>query len=587
MLLNLVGINPSGLVAKESIKTIAADNKILMGPEATKFRNSSTVLTALADPAAAALAKPSPGQVRWQNMELEMFVHFGVATWLGREYDSKGNFDLSKMNPTGFSAVQICDAAQSWGAKQVILVCKHVGGFCWWPTKTTDYNVTNIPWENGKGNLVKEVADELRKRGMSMGIYVYSDDTRYSKGIGRGGVTDDPAKQEEWNAKLRQQWREVLNICGPDLVREVWFDGGCKVPLKDILDELAPNAETFAGPFETLRWPSTESGKMPYPCWSSVAKDLQSAYGGNAAAVGDPDGKKWCPAENDTVFYGTKGTHNWFWSPKNERNRRTVKELMDIYMKSVGRGSVLLLNSSPNTTGLIPAGDIKRYSEFGAEIQRRFGNPLATTRGVGSKLTLELGKLKKVNHYWIMEDIRGGHRIRAYTVEGRTANGKWKTLAKGISVGHKRIESFKDITVDALRLKITQQVGTPIIRELAAFYVEDMTAGPTKKKIAKAMACGQWTKGASTVTLDLTPHIPMPATYSVTLKSTGTLKVVSAKLLFNGSELPSKDCVLQGNTLTVRQTQQVIPGESSTKLVVKLALGSSAGTADVIMISEQ
>ncbi|MCK5834333.1 MAG: alpha-L-fucosidase [Lentisphaeria bacterium] len=552
-----------------------------------KSKDSVEVSKALADPAAAGLAKPTAGQVRWQNMECEMFVHFGVATWLGREYDSRGDFDLSKMTPSKFSASQICDAAQSWGAKQVILVCKHVGGFCWWPTNTTDYCVKNIPWKNGKGNLVKEVADELRKRGMSMGIYIYSDDTRYSKGIGRGGVTDDPAKQEEWNKKLRQQWREVLTICGPDLVREVWFDGGCKVPLKDILDEMAPNAEIFAGPYETLRWPSTESGKMPYPCWSSVAKDLQSAYGGNAAAVGDPNGKKWCPAENDTVFYGTKGTHNWFWSPKNELNRRTVDELMDIYMKSVGRGSVLLLNSSPNTTGQIPKDDMKRYAEFGAEVQRRFGNPIAKKSGVGSTVVLELGKLQKVNHYWIMEDIRGGHRIRAYSIEGRDTTGTWLPLAKGISVGHKRIEAFATKEVNALRLRITKQVGTPIIRELAAFYVGNVKAGQSVAKVAKAASCGSWAKGAKTVTLDLTPHIPVPATYSVTLQSSKKLKIVSAQLLFNGSTLPKKDCVLQGNTITVRQTQQLIPGESSTTLVLTFEPGSTKGTAKIKVISEQ
>ena len=549
--------------------------------------DSTEVRNALADPAAAGLAKPSPGQVRWQNMEREMFVHFGVASWLGREYDSTGDFDLSKMNPVGFSAAQICDAAQSWGAKQVVLVCKHVGGFCWWPTETTDYCVKNIPWRNGKGNLVKDVADELRKRGMTMGVYIYSDDTRYAKGIGRGGVTDDPSKQEEWNEKLRQQWREVLTICGPDLVREAWFDGGCKVPLKDILDELAPHAEIFAGPFETLRWPSTESGKMPYPCWSSVAEDLQSAYGGNAAAVGDPDGKKWCPAESNTVLYGSRGHHNWFWSAENEVHRHTVDELMDIYMKSVGRGSLLHLNSSPRNDGRLPEGDMKAYREFGAEIQRRFGSPLAQTSGVGTSLVLELGCLQKVNHYWIMEDIRGGHRIREYVIEGRGEGGAWSPLANGISVGHKRIDLFPEAEVDALRLRITKQVGIPIVREFAAFYVEDAAAALTTTEVVKAAPCGDWVQGSAGVTLDLTPHILMPATYAVTLKSSATVKVRSAKLLFNGAELPPEDCIVQGNTITVRQTQQVIAGETMTKLALAFEPGCDAGTAEIRMISEQ
>ena len=143
---------------------------------------------------------------------------------------------------------QWAKAAESWGAKQIVLVCKHIGGFCWWPTDTTDYCVKNIPWKGGKGNLVKDVADACRKHGLTLGVYIYSDDPKYTKGIGRGGRTDDPKKQAEWNAKLRQQWTEVLTLCGPDLVREVWFDGGCIVPLKDIIEKLAPQAQIFRRP---------------------------------------------------------------------------------------------------------------------------------------------------------------------------------------------------------------------------------------------------------------------------------------------------------------------------------------------------
>ena len=58
-----------------------------------------------------------------------------------------------------------------------------------------------------------------------------------------------------------------------------------------------------------------------------------------------------------------------------------LDELMEIYYKSVGYGGVLLLNSTPDTTGLIPAGDVKLYSEFGKEISRRFDKPLYAIEG--------------------------------------------------------------------------------------------------------------------------------------------------------------------------------------------------------------
>lgn len=549
---------------------------------------SEAVRSALADPAAAMLARPTPGQIEWADMELEMFLCLDPCTWQGREYDDHSS-SMKDMTLPKLDVNQWCEAAKAFGAKQVVMVTKHTGSFCWWPTATTDYCVRNIPWKEGKGNLVGEVASSLRKNGLKMGVYVYSDDPNYAKGIGRGGRTDDPAKQEEWNAKLRQQWTEVLTLCGADLVHEVWFDGGCIVPLMDIIQKLAPKAEIFAGPNETLRWPGTESGKLPYPCWSSVPSNLSSSGGGDAVGVGDPDGTKWCPPECDTVLYG-QGGHKWFWSKDGEKLRRSLDELMDVYLKSVGRGGVLLLNATPNTDGLIPESDMKRYQEFGAEIKRRFGAPLAKTQGVGDALELDLGGFRNVNQSWIMEDLRGGHRIRAYALEGRETGGKWLTLAEGISVGHKKIDVFPTVSVDRLRLRITKNVGMPVVRELAAFYAEEIGVGQGSSVTPSAVSNAQSARvtateqNAESVKFNLTPHIRLPATYEVSLPPSA--KIVSARLLFNGSELPPEDCKIQGAGIIIRQTQQVTD-QTRTELELKVAPGAPVGEVTIRMISQQ
>jgi alpha-L-fucosidase len=543
---------------------------------------TDAVRSALADPAAAMLARPTPGQIEWADMELEMFLCLDPCTWQAREYDDHST-PLKDMILPKLDVNQWCEAANAFGAKQVVMVTKHTGSFCWWPTETTDYCVRNIPWKAGKGNLVGEVASALRKNGLKMGVYVYSDDPNYAKGIGRGGRTDDPAKQEEWNAKLRQQWTEVLTLCGPDLVHEVWFDGGCVVPIKDIIDQLAPKAQIFNGPLETIRWPGTESGKLPYPCWSSVP-----ANGGDAG-VGDPDGTKWCPPECDTVLYG-RGGHKWFWSQDGEKLRHTLDELMDIYLKSVGRGGVLLLNATPNTEGLIPEGDMKMYREFGAEIKRRFGAPVAKTQGVGDTVELDLGGFRNVNQSWTMEDLRGGHRIRAYALEGRETSGKWLMLAEGISVGHKKIDVFPTVSVDRLRLRITKNIGTPVVRELAAFHAEGLGVGQGSSAKPSAVGNAQSARvtateqNGETVKFNLTPHIRLPATYEVSLPP--AVKIVSARLLFNGSALPPEDCKVQGARIIIRQTQQVTD-QTRTELELKADPAASAREAEIRMISQQ
>ena len=546
--------------------------------------DDSSVDRALADPSAAHLAKPTPGQLEWADMELEMFLCLDPCTWQGREYDNHST-PLTEMKLSKLDVGQWCEAAKSFGAKQIVLVCKHTGGFCWWPTETTDYCVRNIPWKAGKSNLVKEVADACRKHGLQMGIYIYSDDVRYTKAIGKGGRTDDPSKQEEWNAKLRQQWTEVLTLCGPDLIHEVWFDGGCIVPLQDIIEKLAPKAQIFGGPHATVRWPGTESGKLPYPCWSSIGAGVNS----DGESAGNPDGPRWCPPECDTVLYG-RGGHNWFWSPRNESRRHTLAELMDIYLKSVGRSGVLLLNSSPNTDGRIPVADMDAYAAFGAEIQRRFGQPLGQTNGVGDALELDLSGAKKVNQTWIMEDTRGGHRIRGYALEGRAATGQWQLLAQGSSVGHKRIEIFQEATLDRLRLRITKSVGTPIVRDFAAFYADGIEAVALTHALTEGKpasnSCGRWDKDATAVKFDLTPHIKIPATYEISfVPVAGQIKVRSAKLLFNGAEMPAEDCVIKNGKLLIRQTQQVT-GQTRTELNVQFEAGAPAGEATIRMSSE-
>ena len=218
------------------------------------------------------LAKPTPVQYAWHEQERIMFVCLDPATWQGGEYDNHTT-KLSDMKLGKLDVDQWMAVAESWGAKEILLVCKHTGGFCWWPTETTDYSVKNIAWKDGKGNLVKEVADACRRHGLKMGVYIYPDDPRYSKGAGGGGRTGDPNKQEEWNRLLRKQWEEVLTMCGTDLVNEIWFDGNCIVPLTDILQRLAPNAVVLQSPVASIRWVGNENGLAQDPNWNTVSGD--------------------------------------------------------------------------------------------------------------------------------------------------------------------------------------------------------------------------------------------------------------------------------------------------------------------------
>lgn len=509
------------------------------------------------------IAKPSNIQYKWHEQERIMFLCIDPCTWQEREYDNHST-PLVRINPRKLDTDQWCEVALSWGAKEILFVAKHTGGFCWWQTETTDYGIKDTPYKNGNGDVLKELSESCKKYGLNLGIYVYPGDETWEAGIGSGGQTKDPAKQEAYNKVFRQQLTETLANYGD--VMEVWFDGSCKIEVGDILEKYAKNSVIFQGPQATLRWPGTESGKLFYPVWNTV-KSEDFNTGVSTQVHGDPDGDIWAPLETNTTLYN----HYWFWSIENEKKRKSLDELMECYYKSVGYGSVFLLNSTPDTSGLIPEGDRKLYKAFGEEIDRRFKTSLALIENKkGTEVILELPETQKINHVATMEDYRLGHRIRAYKIEG-LVNGNWKELCSGQSVGRKKIDYFEDVEVEKVRLIVTKNVNEPLIRKLSVFYVEDFVA-PQQRGISP---WSNWqdvnefnTKTNSKIEVDLTGKIKMPGQFLVKVKpekSDSQLKISDVELLYDGRVVLDDFISVKGNEVNINRTAQVTD-ESEIKL---------------------
>jgi alpha-L-fucosidase len=504
------------------------------------------------------LATPSDIQYTWHEQERIMFVCLDPCTWQGREYDDH-SVPLYRINPKALDTDQWCNVAISWGAKEILFVAKHTGGFCWWHTETTNYGIKDTPYKNGNGDVLKELSESCKKYGLNLGIYVYPGDETWGAGIGSGGQTKDPSKQHAYNKIFRQQLIETLANYGE--VIEVWFDGSCKIDVSDILNTYAKKSVIFQGPHATLRWPGTESGKLFYPAWNTVkSKDMQT---GVATQIhGDPDGDVWAPLESNTTLYD----HHWFWAPEKEKKRKSLDHLIECFYKSVGYGSVFLLNSTPDTTGLIPVNDVKLYKAFAREIDRRFKNPLAhVVDKKGEKIILDLSARHKINHVITMEDYRQGHRVREYTIEG-LVDGKWQELCKGLSIGRKKIDYFSDIEVSKIRLKTLSSVGDPIIRSLSAYYVENFTP-PLNKPVH---AYSQWVRvknwgkeeivdGLLKITVDLSDQINLPGQYSVKVVPEDSIhvKIVSAEIYYEGGKALDEFVHVSGNEISINRTAMV------------------------------
>lgn len=470
---------------------------------ATMLRTQRRFSAALG-PRAGALAHPSPQQEAWQDLEVGMFVHFAPNTWQNVESDNLST-PLAEINPVKLNTDQWAETAVALGARYIVFVAKHQGGFCMWQTQTTDYGIRNTPWKDGKGDVLAEVAASCRKHGLKLGVYVCPRDDQF--GAATGGVCKTPALQAKYDAIYRRQWTEVLSRYGP--IVEAWFDGSSVTPVGDILERYQPQAIVFQGPQATIRWVGNEDGFAPYPCWNGC--DADDAKTGTATALdGDPNGSVWLPNEVDVSIRRP----DWFWHTDNAKEVLTVDQLLSIYYRSVGRGAQLLLNIPANRDGLLPEPDCGTAAAFGKEIERRFSRPVASTHGSGSSIVLTLDRPARIDTVVLEEDIALGERVRAYRLEGH-AGGAWKILGAGSAIGHKRIQPVEAEVVSAVRLIVTEAAKEPAMRTLAVY--DTQAAPPADWNAVTGLwasnLVGEWTGGS--FSLDLTKSIPVAAQYAL------------------------------------------------------------------------
>ncbi|WP_349318302.1 alpha-L-fucosidase [Chitinophaga sp. MM2321] len=457
----------------------------------------------------AANVTPSARQIRWQELEFVAFLHFGINTFTGREWGT-GTEDEKIFNPTQLDARQWVRTCKEAGMKQVIITAKHHDGFCLWPTKLTEHSVKNSPWKDGKGDVVKEVADACRELGMGFGVYLSPWD-RNSPVYG-----DSPA----YNALFMGQLTELLTQYGK--VDEVWFDGANgegpngKKQVYDwnayhsLIRKLQPTA-TIAIMGPDIRWVGTESGYgrntewsvVPYdrPDFDSIAAASQQDVNfvpqpnlmnndlGSRAIIKNAKGLMWYPAETDVSI-----RPGWFYHASEDEDVKSPEKLFDIYFNSVGLNGVLLLNIPPDKRGLIHENDVKALQGFRALKDKMYkenyarGAELVTTgknvdaildgnntthwttknESETGSIIFKLPAPKTISVLSLQENIRVGQRIEKFSFEYLDGT-EWKKIAEGTTVGYKRLLRFAPVTAKEFRINIEGSRLNPTLSEVG-FY---------------------------------------------------------------------------------------------------------------------
>ena len=435
---------------------------------------------------------PTPGQVRWQRMEMNMFCHFGPNTFSGAEWGS-GVEPEDLFAPSSLDCRQWARTAAAAGFKGIIVTAKHHDGFCLWPNPESSHTVAR----SGAPDVLRELSAACREYGLGFGVYISPWDR------------NDPAYgSPEYNLKYARTLRSVLDgSYGP--VFELWFDGACGEgpggrrqeydwPLfRSTVRSLQSGTIMFSDTGPGARWVGNEDGYAATTCWSTL--DTAGFTPGAGAPPqdtlgrGNVHGRAWVPAEADVSI-----RPGWFWHAEETPELKSAEALFDIYLGSVGRNSLMLLNVPPDTLGRIDPADSLRLMEFKALRDSVFAVNLAagarvrasaSRRGYGPRhlvagnpdsywaapdgdltpcLELRLPMPATVGYVVLQEYIPLGQRVASFEVEVHS-DGAWRHFASGTTVGCKRILTAPPVRADRIRIRILSSLASPVLSAVEVY----------------------------------------------------------------------------------------------------------------------
>ncbi len=458
-------------------------------------------------PPAPLLPVPSKSQLAWHAMEMNAFVHFTTNTFTGKEW-GYGDELPKVFNPSKLDVDQWVSTFKAVGFKGVILTCKHHDGFCLWPSQYTEHSVKNSPWKNGKGDVVREVAEVCRKYGLKFGIYLSPWD-RNHKEYGTQGYIE----------YYRNQLNELFSNYSP--VFEMWFDGanggdgyyggtrekrtisGGKYydwpTTLELVQKMEPGIIFFSDAGPGVRWVGNEKGIAGEPNWNTITPD--TLYAGKSGIekllnTGAENGTAWIPAETDVSI-----RPGWFYHEEEDSLVKSGNKLFEIYLTSVGRGSTLLLNVPPDRRGLIHENDVAALKSFRELLNNEFkvnvalnakteassfrGNSKkfspskltdanretywATDDGVKTgSVEIDFGNKKAIHYIVLQEYISLGQRVKSFNIEIWKSN-RWVSVAQASTIGYKRILKIESAETDKIRINFTAAKASLVISNIEVY----------------------------------------------------------------------------------------------------------------------
>ncbi|GAB2672959.1 hypothetical protein GCM10027036_27990 [Flavihumibacter cheonanensis] len=469
----------------------------------------------------AAHVVPTDNQYEALKNEFIAFIHFGPNTFTRMEWGN-GMEDPKIFNLQQLDTDQWCAAMKAAGMKMVILTAKHHDGFVLWQSRYTTHGIMSSPFQNGKGDIMKDLSASCKKYGLKLGVYLSPADLfqiesktglygnlspitkrtipRPVEGRPFANTTTFEFEVDDYNEYFLNQLFELLTEYGP--IDEVWFDGAHPktkggqqynyLAWKKLIHTLAPKAVIFGK--QDIRWCGNESGNTRSTEWNVMPYDTDPALMNNFAdltddSLGHPEQLykakflHYQQAETNTSI-----REGWFYRDDTEQKVRSADDVFDMYERSVGGNSTFLLNIPPNRDGKFSPEDVAVLEEVGKRITATYSNNLLQNadapvglldkqdntyyfvKDTSTAIEIKTPQPVTINRFVIQEAVKShGERVTSHTLEA-WINNEWKEIAAATNIGYKRILRFPEITTDRFRLRITGTRYLPAITEVAAHF---------------------------------------------------------------------------------------------------------------------
>ena len=441
---------------------------------------------------------PSKAQLDYHKEELAAFIHYGMNTYTNSEWGN-GRENPQNFNPTNLDTDQWIKTLKDAGFKRTIMVVKHHDGFVIYPSQYTKHTVAASPWKDGKGDLLEEISKSATKYDMNMGVYLSPWDANNPK--------YHVSTEKEYNEYYLNQLKEILGnpkYGNKGKFIEVWMDGARGSGAQKVtytfdewfkyIKKAEGDIAIFSAQPTSVRWIGNERGIAGDPVWHKVKKakitdDVKNEYLNH----GDPEGDMYSVGEADVSIRS-----GWFYH--DNQQPKSIKDLMDIYFKSVGRGTPLLLNIPPSKEGKFADADVARLKEFRATLDQMYATDFAKGATVTAsstrknhlyqasnltdgkddtswalsndaktgEFTVDLGQKRRFDVVELKEDIAKGQRISGFKVEVEL-NGRWVPYGEGSTVGYRRLVQGQPVEAQKIRVTITNSQATPILTNFSVY----------------------------------------------------------------------------------------------------------------------